>query len=426
MRVIVVGSGVAGDTAAVAAGAQAPEAEIMMVTGESHPLYSACIFGHFLSGHIPRANLFLRTEEDYQRMGIERVLGVPVVAGDGQRRTIILETAELAYDRLVLATGSEAIVPRIAGCSQAGVFAMKSMSDLDGLAGYLPRSGTARIGIVGSGPVGCELALRLASRGHSVCLIERLDRVMPRLLDGDLAKVVQCALEDRGIDVFVNEEVRELGGSGKVDAIYTARHELPCEVVCLAVGMRPRTDLARAIGIATGPTGGIAVDESMRTNLEGVYACGDCVETVEVTSGEPRLSMLWHTAKWQGHVAGTNSVGGRRRYPGSLSYAIVDTLSGWAGSSGHVQESFDPGRVEVQDQRTSECWLRLFLVEDRLCGFQFVGRSVPRELGQLLGAIRLQLRLRDWKSAQELSLAAGAMCRPPGVMPRALIAATRF
>ena len=417
MHVVVVGSGVAGDTAAVTARAQAPEVELTIVSEEKHPLYSACIFGHFLSGDIRRPQLFLRTEEDYRRMAIARVLGVPVISVDSSRRVVTLEQGELPYDRLVLATGSRAIVPNIAGCAQRGVFALKSMADLDGLADSLARYPAARIVIVGSGPVGCELALRLASQGHHACLVERLDRVMPRLLDRDLAAEAQAALEDRGIEVYVGEEVEEVAGSGMVETVRTNKRELPCDVMCLAVGMRPRTELAQAMGVACGKRGGILVDDFMRTNLDGVYACGDCIETQEVASGEARLSLLWHTAKWQGDVAGSNSVGVPRRYPGSLNFAVVDMLSGWAGSSGHVREDFGAEEVEIHDRRTSDCWLRLFLLEDRLSGIQFVGRSLPRQLGRLLGVMRSRVRLGELRAIQEISLAAGAACRPLGGLP---------
>lgn len=412
MHIVVVGSGVAGDTAAVTARSQASGAEVTIVSEERHPLYSACIFGHYLGGDVRRGELFLRTDEDYERMKIRRSEGALVLSGDGARRVLTLKDGEIAYDRLILATGSQAMVPGIAGCTQRGVFAVKSMADLDGLAAHLAGSAGARIGIVGSGPVGCELALRLASRGHRVYLVERLDRVMPRLLDGDLAAVVQRTLEGRGIEVYVDEEVTQLGGSGTVGSICTNRHDLPCEAVCLAVGMRPRTELARAMGVAIGKAGGIVVDDCMATNLDDVYACGDCVETPEVASGSARLSMLWHTAKWQGHVAGSNSVGVQRRYPGSLNFAIVDALSGWVGSSGHVREDFGAGQVEIRDQRTPDCWLRLFIAADRLAGFQFVGRSVPRSLGLLLRVMRTRVKLKELRGIQALSFAAELAYRP--------------
>jgi len=95
----------------------------------------------------------------------------------------------------------------------------------------------------------------------------------------------------------------------------------------------------------------------------------------------------------------------------------VDMLSGWAGSSGHVREDFGAEEVEIHDRRTSDCWLRLFLLEDRLSGIQFVGRSLPRQLGRLLGVMRSRVRLGELRAIQEISLAAGAACRPLGGLP---------
>ncbi len=420
MRVAVIGGGIAGDTAAATARACDPAADVVLVTEESHPLYSPCIFGHFLSGDIRPEHLFLRTEHDYRGMGIERLTGARVRGVDAARQVISLERSELAYDRLVLATGSEPIIPKFEGGSKRGVVALKTITDLEHLTSLVTHTRPARIAIVGSGPVGCELAIHLRRRGHGVCLIERVDRVMPRLLDADLAAVVQSQLEAKGIQVFVGEEVRELGGGACVELIRTEKREVPCDIVCLAVGMRPRTELARQVGIAIGKVGGVVVDSSMETSVTGIYACGDCVESHDVVLGEPRLSMLWHSASWQGYVAGSNSVGMRRTYPGSLSWAIVDTLPGWVVSSGHVKEDYKESEVEIRDRRTSDCWMRTFMVEDTVAGLQLVSASAPRKVGLLLAAIRSRTRLSQASRFQGQSGADAATWRVQGELGMAI------
>ncbi len=392
MKVIVIGNGIAGNTASSTIRRLNAQADITIISEERHPHYSACALPQYLAGEVRRQKLFLRAKRDYSREGIKVALGQKVRQISPETRRVFLDHKSLAYDKLVLATGSKPIIPPIEGINLDGVFALKSLDDADQI-----RHTTARVAvIVGSGPIGIETAIALGKKGVTVYVIELLGRIMPRIFDDKPSSLLRDILEQHGMRVLTDESVTRITGNGKVEGVHTTKHRIKCDMVIVAVGMRPDTGLARQTGVSTGRSGGISVNNRMMTNLDDVYACGDCVEAEDSVTGNPTLSLLWHNAREQGRVAGYNCCGVAKIYPGSInitSLDIFDTHAASLGSTGaNVSQRQD---IETIERSGYKNYLRLILFQGRLIGAQAIGDT--RDVGVLLYAMLRKDKLTEPK-----------------------------
>lgn len=379
MKVIVIGNGVAGNVASSTIRRLDSHAEIVIVSEERHPEYSACALPHYLAGDLERQRLFLKTSKDYNREGIKTIFGQKVVAISPEDKRVFLDSKSLAYDKLVVATGSRPLIPPIRGIDLEGVFPLKSLNDADQILCYNGR----RAVVVGSGPIGVEAGIALHKRGVRVHLIELLNRIMPRVFDETPSSLLRDLLEKNGIEVSVGERVKEVIGNGRVEGIVTDKRQIECDMVILGSGMKPNVELAEQSGLKIGGLGGLSVDRQMMTNFSDIYACGDCVEAADMITGEPALSLLWHNARQQGEIAGYNCAGIVRSYPGSQNITSLDIFGTHAASFGYTQSEHSQGRnIEVTERVGRKNYHRLISSNGRLVGAQFIGDT--RDMGALL------------------------------------------
>jgi NADPH-dependent 2,4-dienoyl-CoA reductase/sulfur reductase-like enzyme len=234
---------------------------------------------------------------------------------------------------------------------------------------------------VGSGPIGVEASIALKQRGCEVFLIELLERILPQVFDHDSASMIKNILESQGISVFTHEKVIEIMGPDKVQGVITAKRTIKCDAVILATGMRPESDLLEGV-LGRGPFGGITVDDGMGTEIPDIFACGDCTEAESLLDGKPSLSLLWHNARWQGEVAGSNASGIPRKYAGSLNITGLDVFGIQAVSIGSIAGDRDLDAVEI---KRDQAYLRLVLSNGWLLGVQSI--NWDENLGPFLAAI---------------------------------------
>ncbi len=368
MQIVVIGNGVAGEAACAAIRSRSPEAGITLVSEDPSPFYSACCLARYISGEMKRSDLLIRSPADYEREGIRLLLGRRVEEVDVARRRVFLRGGEIAYDRLILATGSRSAIPPLEGSGKGNVQGLKTIADADLL---FQAQGTHAV-IVGSGPIGIELAVALRKRNWKVCLIEGLEWILPNLFDERAAAKVQAVLERGGIEVRTGEKVLAIEGRGQAKGVATSRGGSPAEIVALTVGMRPNVDLARKMGVEIGRLGGIRTNKRMQTNVPDVFACGDCVETEDALTGEPILSFLWPPAERQGRVAGANSTGGNREFQASPRFMNLDIFGTFAGAMGLPLRLCRTGAGILEKERDGK-YHSLVLAQGRLMGAQFVG-----------------------------------------------------
>jgi NADPH-dependent 2,4-dienoyl-CoA reductase/sulfur reductase-like enzyme/rhodanese-related sulfurtransferase len=227
----------------------------------------------------------------------------------------------LPYDKLVLATGARPVIPPIPGTKLPGVFVVSSLHDAKAIKDRISRGLVENAVVIGGGAIGLEMAEALTDLwGIETTLVEMMDQLVPTAFGRDMALVMKNQMEGKGVRVLLRERVMEILGNETdgIRAIVTDQREIPCDLVVLAVGVKPYTDLAGDAGLAVGRSGGILVDQRMRTSDPDIFAGGDCVEILHLVSGEYIPMPLGSLANRQGRVIGTNLAGGHERFAGTV------------------------------------------------------------------------------------------------------------
>ena len=384
-KVVIVGNGIAGFSAAAAARRLSPESEIVMVSAEAEALYSACALPEYISGKITRARTYLKAFEDYARLGVETHFGRQVERVEPDAGRVWLDKGKsLDFERLILALGSKAVQ---VGEHKQGAFVVKSLANADALIGHNGKKAV----VIGSGAIGIEVAIALKKRGYDVEILEALSRILPLGLDEKTANRVQEVLRSNGIRVALNERAMAITGDTTIEGLKTDRREMGCDTIVWAIGMKPNVGLARSAGIQVGPKGGIEVNAHMETSVPGVYACGDCIETNDIISGKTSLNLFWHNANRQGRVAGCSSVGFPSIYFGSENMLSLDVFGrhvvGFGLTVSAMKEGgIDPANISVIEDEKEDTYGRLIFAENRCVGAQFVDPG--REAGLIWSLVR--------------------------------------
>jgi NADH oxidase (H2O2-forming) len=386
MKVVIIGNGIGGFSAASTIRHLDEECEITMISAEKMPLYSACVLPDYISGKIRRENTFVKRESDYKQLGVHALFGHEVKEIEANAKKVTIDDGKaLPFDRLVLATGSDAIG---LGESKNGVFKVKTLKDADDIIEH----GGKRAVVVGSGAIGIEVAIALYHRGYDVTIVEMMDQILPLVLDRKAAVKVQGILGEHGIKVLNGECADSALGQDQVEGLRTDKRELECDTLICALGMRPKVKLAQRVGIKVGDTGGIRVDSHLKTSLSGVYACGDCVEANDILTGEPSLNLFWHNANCQGSVVGRNCTGFTTEYPGSGNILNVDIFGNHVVGFGYTESALDkfrdtkaangqPTELSIIEGEQNGGYYRLVILGDRCIGGQFI--NIKKDLGLL-------------------------------------------
>ena len=355
-RLIVIGGVAAGPKVASKAKRCDPDLEVVIYQEEGEVSYSGCGLPYYIGGVIPeRKKLLIRTAEQFGLDGIQVLKRHRVENIDLQKRQVSgvkLDNGQTfgdTFDRLVLATGSEVIRPKIPGMDLGQVFFLHSIFDADVILPQVQLAAVKSVVVVGGGYIGLEMAEALSQLGKKVTIVELAPQIAT-LFDEDMAAVLRQYLEKKGLVILTSEGLRGLTGqNGKVTRVQTQKRELPADVVILSLGIRPRVELARKAGLKIGETGAIWVNERMETSAEGVYAAGDCAETTHRVTGKRVWIPLGSTANKQGRVAGINVCGGHETFPGVLGTGIFKAFDFHVAKTGlNMREAKREGLEPIQ------------------------------------------------------------------------------
>ena len=310
-RIVIVGGVAGGASAAARARRLSEAASIVLFERGPYVSFANCGLPYHIGGVIAdRERLLIQTPESlYARFDIDVRVNTEVVSIDPIAKVVVArnlktmkETRE-PYDELVLSPGAEAIRPGIPGAEDPRIFTLRNMGDMDAILGRVSRHGVARALVVGAGYIGLELAEQLHHRGLSVALVERLPHVLG-VADAEMAFPIHEELVRQGVDLRLGRSVAAFQTDGEtLTATLDNGDLIPCDFAVVSVGVRPETRLAREAGVLLGSTGGILVDDQMRTSLPNIYAVGDAVEIRDFVSGDPALIPLAGPANRQGRIA---------------------------------------------------------------------------------------------------------------------------
>ncbi len=355
-RLIVIGADAAGMTAASQARRRNRNLEVIAFEKSGFASYAACGEPYYIAGDVDTIDqLVARTPEQFAKAGIDLRLHHEVTAIDIDSKTVEVHSHKdgtaftETYDKLLIATGARAFIPPMPGVDLPGVHTLRTLDDAVSLRS-ITESHTGSIVIVGGGYIGIEVAEAFDTRGWRVTMVEALPSLMARTLDAELAETLTKKMIDHGIDVHTSELVERIDGIDKVTGVTTATETIAADVVVLAVGGRPVSELAKDAGIALGATGGIAVDDHQRTSVEDVYSAGDCAEVLHRVTGSKLNLHLGTMANKTGRIAGVNITGGDDAFPGSLGTAITrfhDLEIAMTGARLHDADAAGLDAVEV-------------------------------------------------------------------------------
>ena len=414
MTHVVIGSGVAGNEAAETLKKHSPESRVLLLSREPFPSYSACALPDFLAGWASREKLFIKSFDQYREEGIETRFNETVESIDLEKKRLICSETDVSYDTLIIATGSSALVPPLPGSRLEGNHVLKSMADMDTLSQVPAR----QVVVIGSGNIGMEAAEAMHLKGCQVTVVELLDRIMPKVFDPPASAFLQRAVESHGIRVLCSEKVEAILGDEQVHGVQTSHREIPCDTVIWAVGVRQNTQLAKEAGLEIGELGGILVDKGMHTSHTGVFACGDCVQTVDQITGAPSLSLLWPSARQQGRIAACNALGKNLEYEGAFTVVMEEICGLPSVSLGRIAEAVNPDALDLLEFEDDTHYRRVVLDNGIVAGYQNVG--IPRGAGSMLFMIKNQVSLAEihrWTHHRDLALrmphylVAGRLCQ---------------
>ena len=307
-RYLIVGLGAAGISAAEAARGLDPTGEIVLLSDDADGYYSRPGLAYYLTGEIPEKMLYPFGGSDFRRLRLQSLQG-RAMGLDPQAHEIVLEDGRrLAYDRLLLATGSQAFMPPLPGINLEGVIKLDDMADARQILKHARRARAAVV--VGGGITALEIVEGLRARRTTTHYLIRRDRYWGNVLDESESRIVEGRLQHDGVQIHHHTEVAEiLGHRGRVAGVRTVDgDQIPCEVLAIATGVRPRLGLARAAGLDADR--GILVDEYLQSSAPDVFAAGDVAQVYDPLSGKAVLDTLWGIAVAQGRTAGHNMAAG--------------------------------------------------------------------------------------------------------------------
>lgn len=392
-----IGGDAAGGSAASQARKRSPDLDVVVFERGRATSYSACGIPYWISGAVEsEADLIARTPEQHRAMGIDVRIRTEVVGIDLDRR--VVHWRDLAeggsgvepFDDLVYATGSVPMRPPVPGIDATGVHGVQTLDDGAALRAALDGD-VSRVVVVGGGYIGLEIAEACRIRGLDVTVVD-MSATPVGTFDPDVGEFIADAVRKEGIDLVLSDAVAaiETDAAGRVRAVVTASgRELHADLVVLGLGVRPAVRLAEEAGIPLGTSGGVAVDARMRTQAEGVWAAGDCVESVHRLSGQRMVVALGTHANKQGRVAGINIGGGYATFPGVIGTAITRMCDLEAARTGLSTAEAEAAGYEfvtaVVDSTTKAGYfpgaqpIRLKMIAERrsgrLLGAQVVGRE---------------------------------------------------
>ncbi len=424
-RILIVG-GVAGGASAAARLRRLDEtAEIIMFERGDYISFANCGLPYYIGGEIKnRDDLLLQTPESFKkRFNIDVRVRNEVTGIDSEKKQISVKnlstgkTYTESYDKLILSPGAEPVKPPIPGIDSDRIFTLRNVPDTDLINDFIDKHKPKRAVIVGAGYIGLEMAENLRRRGMLVAIVEMVDQVLP-VMDKEMAGFIQPELHKHNVALWLDDAVANFRPSNSRLVVgLKSGMELSCEIVILAIGVKPEVKLARQAKLEIGTTGGIKVNEELQTNDPDIYAIGDAIEVRDFALDNPTLIPLAGPANKQGRMVADNICGGNRRYNGTQGTSILKVFDLTVAMTGASEKALAKTNMEYEKlyihpanhvgyyPGAKQMHIKLLFTkpEGKILGAQIVGsKGVDRRIDIFAVAIRAGLTVFD---LQELELA---------------------
>ena len=316
MQYVIIGSGVAGTTAAANIRKFDNKGKIIIISDEPYPLYSRIRLPEFLSNAVDDKGLIIKKDTWYIDNRVDLVLNTAVTDIDVPGKKVILsDSTTIKYDRLLIATGGLSFVPPIPGTDKKGVFTLRTLNDAIAIKEFAKKSNN-RVILIGGGSLGLEAGNGLRKAGNYISVVEIFPRLLPRQMDPHGAEILRAQLEKTGFRFYLGAKSREISGADTVEAlVLDDGTRIDCDMIIISAGVRHNPLLALKLSLPVDK--GVIVNNKMETGIPDIYAAGDLVQHNGIFYG------IWPAAEKQGEVAGINMAGGNTEYHGTV---ISNTL----------------------------------------------------------------------------------------------------
>ena len=349
---VVVGSGVAGLSAAEVLRERDPGATISLIYEEPHSFYSRPGLAYLLADLVPEEQLFARTQAELRDLRLNWIHARAAQLLPEAHQVTLSDGQGLTYDRLLIATGSTAVPPDFPGGDLAGVVKFDNLDDARRILKLAGRGRTAVV--IGGGITALELVEGLRARGVRTHYFLRGDRYWANVLDEAESHIVQERLKAEGVVIHYRTEIEAALGRKTLAGVETTTGEkLPCHILGVAIGVRPRLELAQPAKLKLDR--GILVDEFLRTSAPDVFAAGDVAQVRDPRSGRAILDTLWSTALAQGRAAGANMAGAEVPYVKQVALNVTQLAGLMTTIIGAVGSGRDQDLVTIS-RGNSEAW----------------------------------------------------------------------
>lgn len=422
-RVVIIGGVATGMKTAARLRRLDKNAEIIVLERGNSLSYGACGFPYYIGGEVKSFDSFDHTPQGILRdadffasvKGIDARTGCNVVRIDRANKKVIYkendELKELSYDKLVLGTGATPIKLNLPGADAKGIHSFWFPWDVHAVQEEICTRNVTDAVVIGAGFVGMEIAEALCQRGIKTSVVEMQERVLPQMLDQEMADLLKNQfLSKTALQLHLGEKTTAFEVTdGIVSGVVTDKGVIPAQLVIVAVGVKPNVELAKDAGLEIGPTGCIAVNRFMETSDKDIYAGGDCAENTHVVTGAKVFAPMGSTANKHGRIIADNICGRMESYPGVMQTGLCRMFNVQAGSTGLNERTAKAAGIRVRSvvcpgidrlgymPGAGRIIIKLFADEltERVIGVQAVGQNVDKRIDTLVAAISLGATLED-------------------------------
>lgn len=345
MRIVIIGGVAAGMSAAAKAKRMAKNSEIIVYEKGNVVSFGACGLPYYVGDFFDNPeSMIARTAEEFRKSGVEVNINHEVLRVDVEKKMVIVknletdETFESPYDKLMVATGADAIIPPIEGVKTLkNIFTLKSMDDGINLKKAMMKEGNKEVLVIGAGYIGVEVVEAAKKLGKNVRIIQLDERVLPLSFDREITDLMEEEMRSHGVEVHLKEMVKKIEGNERAERVVTDKGEYSADIVVIATGVRPATGFLDGTGIDM-DRGAIIIDEEGKTSADSIYSAGDCAVVYHNVRKKNVYIPLATTANKIGRVVGENLAGAKNKFNGTLGSACVKVMDLEAGRTGITEE----------------------------------------------------------------------------------------
>lgn len=417
-KVLIIGGVAGGASAAARLRRLDEEAEIIMFEKGEYISFANCGLPYYIGEVIEEKDkLVVQTPEKMKaRFNIDVRVNSEVTKIDPKKKTVEVynkvegRTYTDTYDKLILSPGAEPVKPNIPGIDSPRIFTLRNIPDTYRIKDFVDTMNPKRAVVIGAGFIGLEVAENLHRRGIKVTVVELADHVIGPL-DYEMAAIVHQHMKSKNVEFYLKDAVRSFSHSDSCTTVeLTSGRLLKADMIVLGIGVKPEAALAANAGLKLGKTGGILVDEYMRTSDPDIYAVGDAVEVKDFVSGSPSLIPLAGPANKQGRIAANNIYGFEEKYTGTQGTSIVKVFDITVAITGNNEKILKKNSVNYEKSFTHSpshagyypgaipmSIKLLFSKKDgKILGAQIIGyEGVDKRIDVIATAIRAGMTVHD-------------------------------